>query len=117
MEKLLQFRCMDELAAIAKSSFIFLFVVPVETKLGKNRTEAEVKRYSEERERLEKEKEEIRFQLAQLRKEKRELKEMLSSCAGKAPFPIVSIQGELGRSNSGKSFCNILCFRHILWAN
>ncbi|XP_054838903.1 actin filament-associated protein 1-like 2 isoform X2 [Eublepharis macularius] len=58
--------------------------VPVETKLGKNRTEAEVKRYSEERERLEKEKEDIRSQLAQLRKERRELKEMLISCTDKS---------------------------------
>ncbi|KAJ7325222.1 hypothetical protein JRQ81_018242 [Phrynocephalus forsythii] len=53
---------------------------PVETKLGKNRTEAEVKRYSEERDRLEKEKEDIRSQLALLRKEKRELKEMMAHC-------------------------------------
>ncbi|XP_063163275.1 actin filament-associated protein 1-like 2 [Candoia aspera] len=56
---------------------------PVETKLGKNRTEAEVKRYSEERDRLEKDKEEIRSQLAKLRKEKRELKEMLINCSDK----------------------------------
>ncbi|XP_007437051.2 actin filament-associated protein 1-like 2, partial [Python bivittatus] len=56
---------------------------PVETKLGKNRTEAEVKRYSEERDRLEKDKEEIRSQLAKLRKEKRELKEMLTNCSDK----------------------------------
>uniref|UniRef100_A0A8D0DMD8 Actin filament-associated protein 1-like 2 n=1 Tax=Salvator merianae TaxID=96440 RepID=A0A8D0DMD8_SALMN len=58
--------------------------VPVETKLGKNRTEAEVKRYSEERDRLEKEKEEIRSHLAKLRKERRELKETLINCADKA---------------------------------
>ncbi|ETE63565.1 Actin filament-associated protein 1-like 2, partial [Ophiophagus hannah] len=56
---------------------------PVETKLGKNRTEAEVKRYSEERDHLEKDKEEIRSQLAKLRKEKRELKEMLMNCSDK----------------------------------
>ncbi|KAG8135600.1 hypothetical protein E2320_008618, partial [Naja naja] len=56
---------------------------PVETKLGKNRTEAEVKRYSEERDHLEKNKEEIRSQLAKLRKEKRELKEMLMNCSDK----------------------------------
>lgn len=55
----------------------------VEIKLGKNRTEAEVKRYTEEKERLEKKKEEIRGHLAQLRKEKRELKETLLKCAGK----------------------------------
>nr|XP_034988415.1 actin filament-associated protein 1-like 2 isoform X2 [Zootoca vivipara] len=59
----------------------------VETKLGKNRTEAEVKRYSEERDRLEREKEEIRSQLAQLRKDRRELKEMLISCTDKSLLP------------------------------
>ncbi|XP_007456191.1 PREDICTED: actin filament-associated protein 1-like 2-like, partial [Lipotes vexillifer] len=52
-----------------------------EIKLGKNRTEAEVKRYTEEKERLEKKKEEIRGHLAQLRREKRELKETLLKCA------------------------------------
>ncbi|XP_042545402.1 actin filament-associated protein 1-like 2 isoform X1 [Dipodomys spectabilis] len=55
----------------------------VEIKLGKNRTEAEVKRYTEEKERLEKKKEEIRGHLAQLRKEKRELKETLLKCTDK----------------------------------
>ncbi|NXC67293.1 AF1L2 protein, partial [Anhinga anhinga] len=57
----------------------------VETKLGKNRTEAEVKRFTEEKEQLEKEKDEIRAQLTQLRKEKRELKEML---AGNPAIPL-----------------------------
>lgn len=57
----------------------------VEIKLGKNRTEAEVKRYTEEKERLEKQKEEIRGHLAQLRKEKRELRETLLKCTGKGP--------------------------------
>ncbi|XP_017659682.1 PREDICTED: actin filament-associated protein 1-like 2 isoform X5 [Lepidothrix coronata] len=56
----------------------------VETKLGKNRTEAEVKRFTEEKERLEKEKDEIRGQLTQLRKERRELKEMLGSSTDKS---------------------------------
>ena len=56
-----------------------------EIKLGKNRTEAEVKRYTEEKERLEKKKEEIRGHLAQLRREKRELKETLLKCTGKGP--------------------------------
>ncbi|XP_057591218.1 actin filament-associated protein 1-like 2 isoform X2 [Hippopotamus amphibius kiboko] len=51
-----------------------------EIKLGKNRTEAEVKRYTEEKERLEKKKEEIRGHLAQLRRERRELKETLLKC-------------------------------------
>ncbi|KAM9618266.1 actin filament-associated protein 1-like 2 isoform 4-T4 [Trichechus inunguis] len=54
-----------------------------EIRLGKNRTEAEVKRYTEEKERLEKKKEEIRGHLAQLRKEKRELKEALLKCPDK----------------------------------
>ncbi|XP_012579237.1 PREDICTED: actin filament-associated protein 1-like 2 isoform X1 [Condylura cristata] len=60
-----------------------LKITSAEIKLGKNRTEAEVKRYSEEKERLEKKKEEIRGNLAQLRKEKRELKENLSRCTDK----------------------------------
>lgn len=60
-----------------------LRVTSAEIKLGKNRTEAEVKRYTEEKERLEKKKEEIRAHLAQLRKEKRELKETLLKCTDK----------------------------------
>ncbi|XP_036191801.1 actin filament-associated protein 1-like 2 isoform X4 [Myotis myotis] len=65
-----------------------LRVTSAEIKLGKNRTEAEVKRYTEEKERLEKMKEEIRGHLAQLRKEKRELRETLSKCtAGLIPIP------------------------------
>ncbi|MBZ3870356.1 Actin filament-associated protein 1-like 2 [Sciurus carolinensis] len=60
-----------------------LRVTSAEIKLGKNRTEAEVKRYTEEKERLERKKEEIRGHLAQLRKEKRELKEALLKCADK----------------------------------
>uniref|UniRef100_A0A8D0EJ70 Actin filament-associated protein 1-like 2 n=1 Tax=Strix occidentalis caurina TaxID=311401 RepID=A0A8D0EJ70_STROC len=58
--------------------------LPVETKLGKNRTEVEVKRFTEEKERLEKEKDEIRAQLTQLRKERRELKEMLGGSPDKS---------------------------------
>ncbi|XP_036295018.1 actin filament-associated protein 1-like 2 isoform X11 [Pipistrellus kuhlii] len=60
-----------------------LRVTSAEIKLGKNRTEAEVKRYTEEKQRLEKKKEEIRGHLAQLRKEKRELREALSKCTDK----------------------------------
>lgn len=56
----------------------------METKLGKNRTEAEVKRFTEEKERLEKEKDEIRAQLTQLRRERRELREMLGASTGRA---------------------------------
>ncbi|XP_035931584.2 actin filament-associated protein 1-like 2 isoform X1 [Halichoerus grypus] len=60
-----------------------LRVTTAEIKLGKNRTEAEVKRYTEEKERLEKKKEEIRGHLAQLRKEKRELRETVLKCTDK----------------------------------
>ncbi|XP_006880223.1 PREDICTED: actin filament-associated protein 1-like 2 [Elephantulus edwardii] len=58
-------------------------VTSAEIRLGKNRTEAEVKRYTEEKEKLERQKEEIRGHLAQLRREKRELKESLSKCTDK----------------------------------
>ncbi|KAL1789210.1 actin filament-associated protein 1-like 2 [Sigmodon hispidus] len=60
-----------------------LRVTSAEIKLGKNRTEAEVKRYTEEKERLERKKEEIRGHLAQLRRERRELKETLLRCTDK----------------------------------
>ncbi|XP_063138875.1 actin filament-associated protein 1-like 2 isoform X9 [Rattus norvegicus] len=60
-----------------------LRVTSAEIKLGKNRTEAEVKRYTEEKRRLERSKEEIRGHLAQLRREKRELKETLLRCTDK----------------------------------
>ncbi|XP_052619387.1 actin filament-associated protein 1-like 2 isoform X5 [Peromyscus californicus insignis] len=60
-----------------------LRVTSAEIKLGKNRTEAEVKRYTEEKERLERKKEEIRGHLAQLRREKRGLKEALLRCTDK----------------------------------
>lgn len=62
-----------------------LLSASIEIKLGKNRTEAEVKRYTEEKERLEKKKEEIRGHLARLRKEKRELRETVLKCTGKGP--------------------------------
>ncbi|KAG9338338.1 hypothetical protein JZ751_025895 [Albula glossodonta] len=52
----------------------------IEVKLGKNRTEADVRRFSEERDRLEKEKERVRNALATLRQQKRELKEALTAC-------------------------------------
>lgn len=54
----------------------------VEGKLGKNRTEADLRRYLDERERLEKEREEVRASLASLKKEKREIREELGSCQG-----------------------------------
>ncbi|XP_047232615.1 actin filament-associated protein 1-like 2 isoform X4 [Girardinichthys multiradiatus] len=52
----------------------------IEIKLGKNRTEADMRRYIDERDRLEKEREEVRSSLANLKKEKRETKEELSTC-------------------------------------
>ncbi|OCT69720.1 actin filament-associated protein 1-like 2 [Xenopus laevis] len=58
--------------------------VAIETLLGKNRTEAEIKRFTEEKEKLEKEREEIRVQLAQLRKERREMKETVTQCPDKS---------------------------------
>ncbi|XP_035517622.1 actin filament-associated protein 1-like 2 [Morone saxatilis] len=52
----------------------------VEGKLGKNRTEADMRRYIDERDRLEKEREEVRSSLSNLKKERRECKEELSAC-------------------------------------
>ncbi|XP_034049362.1 actin filament-associated protein 1-like 2 [Thalassophryne amazonica] len=52
----------------------------VEVKLGKNRTEADMRRYIDERDRLEKEREDVRSNLASLKKERREAKEELSVC-------------------------------------
>ncbi|XP_044033635.1 actin filament-associated protein 1-like 2 isoform X2 [Siniperca chuatsi] len=52
----------------------------VEGKLGKNRTEADLRRYIDERDRLEKEREEVRSSLANLKKERRESKEELNAC-------------------------------------
>ncbi|KAG7507928.1 hypothetical protein JOB18_049254 [Solea senegalensis] len=52
----------------------------VEGKLGKNRTEADMRRYIDERDRLEKEREEVKSSLANLKKERRETKEELSAC-------------------------------------
>ncbi|XP_056124796.1 actin filament-associated protein 1-like 2 isoform X2 [Rhinichthys klamathensis goyatoka] len=52
----------------------------VEVKLGKNRTEADVRRYTDDRDRLEREREEVKNILATLRKDRREVKEELNSC-------------------------------------
>lgn len=52
----------------------------VEGKLGKNRTEADMRRYIDERDRLEKEREEVRSCLANLKKERKETKEELNVC-------------------------------------
>ncbi|KAJ7984648.1 hypothetical protein DPEC_G00356940 [Dallia pectoralis] len=51
----------------------------IEIKLGKNRTVADMQLYTEERERLEKEREAMRNSLANLKKERRETKEILST--------------------------------------
>ncbi|XP_040291130.1 actin filament-associated protein 1-like 2 [Bufo bufo] len=61
----------------------------IETKLGKNRTEAEARRFTEVKEKLEREREEIRLQLAQLRKERRELKESIATCTDKNLLPVL----------------------------
>lgn len=62
----------------------------VEGKLGKNRTEADMRRYIDERDRLEKEREEVRSTLANLKKERRECKEELGACQGtSASLPVV----------------------------
>ncbi|XP_068161295.1 actin filament-associated protein 1-like 2 isoform X2 [Antennarius striatus] len=52
----------------------------VEGKLGKNRTEADLRRYTDERDRLEKEREEVRNSMANLKEERKEIKEGLSTC-------------------------------------
>uniref|UniRef100_A0A3B4B183 PH domain-containing protein n=1 Tax=Periophthalmus magnuspinnatus TaxID=409849 RepID=A0A3B4B183_9GOBI len=55
----------------------------VEVKLGKNRTEADLRRYRDEREHLEREREEVRSSLANLKKERSEVKEELTACQPK----------------------------------
>lgn len=52
----------------------------VEGKLGKNRTEADLRMYRGERERLEREREEVKSGLTSLKKERSEVKEELSAC-------------------------------------
>lgn len=59
----------------------------MEVKLGKNRTEADVRRYTDDRDRLEREREEVKNTLAALRKDRREVKEELNSCQGTAAPP------------------------------
>lgn len=54
----------------------------MEVKLGKNRTEADVRLFTDEKERLEREREKVKTTLAKLRKERRELKKELNSCQG-----------------------------------
>lgn len=62
-----------------------------------------MKRYTEEKERLEKMKEQIRGHLAQLRKEKRELKETLLKCTGMGPPVGMAQRGALGGEASGSA--------------
>ncbi|XP_078079381.1 actin filament-associated protein 1-like 2 [Mustelus asterias] len=57
--------------------------VSIETKFGKNRTEADLKKFIEEKEKLEKEKEQLRNELMQLRKQKREVKDAIAVCKDK----------------------------------
>nr|XP_015203382.1 PREDICTED: actin filament-associated protein 1-like 2 isoform X2 [Lepisosteus oculatus] len=61
----------------------------IENKLGKNRTEAEVRRFTDERDRLERDKEQIRRKLAQLRMQKRELKDAMSASAEPADLAML----------------------------
>lgn len=48
-----------------------------------------MRRYTDERDRLEKEREEVRSSLANLKKERRELKEELNTCQGTSSLPPV----------------------------
>lgn len=75
----------------------------VEGKLGKNRTEADLRRYLDERERLEKEREEVRASLASLKKEKREIREELGSCQGTTAS--LCIHNDLSLSCVTTAFC------------
>uniref|UniRef100_A0A8C5HKG4 Actin filament-associated protein 1-like 2 n=1 Tax=Gouania willdenowi TaxID=441366 RepID=A0A8C5HKG4_GOUWI len=52
----------------------------MKVKLGKNRTEADMRRYIDELQHLEKEREEVRSSLGKLKKERKETKEELSAC-------------------------------------
>ncbi|XP_076154377.1 actin filament-associated protein 1-like 2 [Alosa pseudoharengus] len=61
----------------------------IEVRLGKNRTEADVRRYTDERDCLEKEREEVKSSLATFRKERREAKEELSTCQDPAKQAIL----------------------------
>ncbi|XP_048465029.1 actin filament-associated protein 1-like 2 isoform X2 [Rhincodon typus] len=57
--------------------------VSIDTKFGKNRTEADLKKFIEEKEKLEKEKEQLRNELMQLKKQKREVKDAMAGCKDK----------------------------------
>lgn len=75
----------------------------VEGKLGKNRTEADLRRYIDERQQLEKEREEVRSCLATLKKERKEIKEQLTGCQGKPLSLSLSLTQNLEASNGNES--------------
>lgn len=60
----------------------FLSAVNQYGKYGKTRAEEDARRYLNEKEQLEREKEEIRTRLVSLRKQKREVKEQLKDATG-----------------------------------
>ena len=66
----------------------------MEGKLGKNRTEADMRRYIDERDRLEREREEVMSSLGNLKKERRETKEELSACQGTSALPVTHTEGQ-----------------------
>ncbi|XP_018618173.2 actin filament-associated protein 1-like 2 [Scleropages formosus] len=65
---------------------------PAEVKLGKNRTEADVLKFTEERDRLEKEKEQVRNTLSTLRGQRKELKEALATAQDPAQHSSLEAQ-------------------------
>ncbi|XP_036443604.1 actin filament-associated protein 1-like 1b isoform X2 [Colossoma macropomum] len=71
-------------------------------KYGKTRAEEDARRYLNEKEQLEKEKEEIRKALLLLRKEKREVKEKLKGATGKQQKDLEKRVAELEESCRGK---------------
>lgn len=69
----------------------FLSAVNQYGKYGKTRAEEDARRYLNEKEQLEKQKEEIRKTLVSLRKEKKEVKEQLKDATGETDTIILSI--------------------------
>lgn len=70
----------------------------MEGKLGKNRTEADLRRYIDERQQLEKEREEVKSCLATLRKDRKEIKEQLNGCQGKHLSVTHDLEAYFGKS-------------------
>lgn len=66
-----------------------------EVKLGKNRTEADMRRYMDERDHLENEREKVRSSLAHMKKERRETREELGTCQD--PGQQASLEAKLKR--------------------